>query len=222
MGFIGPLIDILQPCPTYNDINTNEWYKERIYKLEHYKRFAKSEDGISPRAFLGHAQMYYTGDEHDEYGHISEDSSNRTWIYEKRIKKLGQVDKYLKDDQKANIVGDADTVLLTWGSPKGAIIDAMEELKKDNIKIEMIQIRVFSPYPKELVVNSLKGKKRIIAVENNFNAQGAEVLSEQTGIMPTNYILKWNGRPMTRDEIVNSVKSILKDNTKKVILNGGK
>lgn len=28
------LIDILQPCPTYNDINTNEWYKERIFKLE--------------------------------------------------------------------------------------------------------------------------------------------------------------------------------------------
>ena len=28
------LIDILQPCPTYNDINTNEWYKERIYRLE--------------------------------------------------------------------------------------------------------------------------------------------------------------------------------------------
>ena len=27
------LVDILQPCPTYNDINTNEWYKERIYKL---------------------------------------------------------------------------------------------------------------------------------------------------------------------------------------------
>ncbi len=189
---------------------------------EHYKRFAKSEDGISPRAFLGHAQMYYTGDEHDEYGHISEDSSNRTWIYEKRIKKLGQVDKYLKDEQKANIVGDAENVLLTWGSPKGAIIDAIEELKKDNIQIEMVQVRVFSPYPKELVINSLKGKKRIIAVENNFNAQGAEVLTEQTGIMPTNYILKWNGRPMTRDEIVNSVKSILKDNTKRVILNGGK
>ncbi len=28
------LIDVLQPCPTYNDINTNEWYRERIYKLE--------------------------------------------------------------------------------------------------------------------------------------------------------------------------------------------
>jgi 2-oxoglutarate ferredoxin oxidoreductase subunit beta len=28
------LVDVLQPCPTYNDINTNEWYKERIYNLD--------------------------------------------------------------------------------------------------------------------------------------------------------------------------------------------
>jgi len=27
-------IDVLQPCPTYNDINTKEWYDKRIYKLE--------------------------------------------------------------------------------------------------------------------------------------------------------------------------------------------
>jgi 2-oxoglutarate ferredoxin oxidoreductase subunit beta len=27
------LIDILQPCVTYNKINTYDWYKERIYKL---------------------------------------------------------------------------------------------------------------------------------------------------------------------------------------------
>ena len=28
------VIDILQPCPTYNNINTMEWYKQRVYKLE--------------------------------------------------------------------------------------------------------------------------------------------------------------------------------------------
>jgi len=27
-------IDVLQPCPTYNDINTKEWYDKRIYKLD--------------------------------------------------------------------------------------------------------------------------------------------------------------------------------------------
>ncbi|MHB8561411.1 MAG: 2-oxoacid:ferredoxin oxidoreductase subunit beta, partial [Thermoplasmataceae archaeon] len=28
------VIDILQPCPTYNNINSMEWYKQRVYKLE--------------------------------------------------------------------------------------------------------------------------------------------------------------------------------------------
>jgi 2-oxoglutarate ferredoxin oxidoreductase subunit beta len=28
------MIDVLQPCPTYNDIHTKEWYEKRIYKLE--------------------------------------------------------------------------------------------------------------------------------------------------------------------------------------------
>jgi len=28
------VVDVLQPCPTYNDINTKEWYDKRVYKLE--------------------------------------------------------------------------------------------------------------------------------------------------------------------------------------------
>jgi 2-oxoglutarate ferredoxin oxidoreductase subunit beta len=28
------LIDVLQPCTTYNKVNTAEWYKQRVYKLE--------------------------------------------------------------------------------------------------------------------------------------------------------------------------------------------
>ncbi len=28
------VIDLLQPCPTYNDINTKEWYEERVYYLD--------------------------------------------------------------------------------------------------------------------------------------------------------------------------------------------
>ncbi len=189
---------------------------------ENYKRFEITPDGVSPRAFLGHAQMYYTGDEHDERGHIAEDPFNRTAMYEKRIKKLEQAENYLTEKQKANIIGAGSTVLLTWGSPKGAITDAMELLKDDGIDIEMIQVRVFSPYPSELLKKALAGKKQIVAVENNRNAQGAEIMTEQTGIMPTNYILKWNGRPMARDELAEAIKDVVRNNTKMVVLNGGK
>jgi 2-oxoglutarate ferredoxin oxidoreductase subunit alpha len=189
---------------------------------EQYRRFEITEDGISPRAFLGHAKIFYTGDEHNEYGHITEGSSNRTKMYEKRLKKMDIAAKSIADSEKINIVGSSENVLLTWGSPKGAILDAMDELKSKGIEIEMLQVRLFSPYPNELVARALAGKKRIIAVENNHNAQGAEVMKEQTGISPTNYILKWNGRPMSRDEIVYAVEEIVKRNAERVVLNGGK
>jgi len=189
---------------------------------ESYKRFEITDDGISPRAFLGHAQMYYTGDEHNEYGHITEASANRISMYEKRIKKLDVAAKFVNDEKKVNIVGNADTVLLTWGSPKGAILDAMDELKAAGMEIEMLQVRLFSPYPKELVSKALEGKKRIIAVENDYNAQGAEIMTENLAIKPTNYILKWNGRPIAKDEIIRAVSDIVKNNTKKVVLDGGK
>ncbi len=35
------LIDILQPCPSFNHKNTFQWYRERVYKLE-------NEDGYDP------------------------------------------------------------------------------------------------------------------------------------------------------------------------------
>jgi 2-oxoglutarate ferredoxin oxidoreductase subunit beta len=28
------LIDVLQPCPSFNKLNTQAWYRERVYKLE--------------------------------------------------------------------------------------------------------------------------------------------------------------------------------------------
>jgi 2-oxoglutarate ferredoxin oxidoreductase subunit beta len=34
------LVDILQPCPTYNNVMTNKWYEERIYYVE--------EEGYDP------------------------------------------------------------------------------------------------------------------------------------------------------------------------------
>ncbi len=33
------LIDVLQPCVTYNKINTAQWYQQRIYKLEDEKEY---------------------------------------------------------------------------------------------------------------------------------------------------------------------------------------
>ena len=41
------LVDVLQPCPTYNDINTNDWYRKRIYKLEDDPEVHKESETMS-------------------------------------------------------------------------------------------------------------------------------------------------------------------------------
>ncbi len=81
---------------------------------------------------------------------------------------------------------------------------------------------MFNPFPRNLVTKLLKGKSKIIDVENNYTAQAASVVASSTGgIQPTNYILKWNGRPMTRTEIKNAIKTIMEKDEKRVVLNGG-
>ncbi len=37
------LIDVLQPCVTYNHVNTKEWYRMRIYKVEDEKDYAPTD-----------------------------------------------------------------------------------------------------------------------------------------------------------------------------------
>ncbi|MEM4138304.1 MAG: 2-oxoacid:ferredoxin oxidoreductase subunit alpha [Sulfolobaceae archaeon] len=188
-----------------------------------YKRFKFVEDGISPRAVLGKAIVYYTGDEHNEDGFISEAPTNRLMIYEKRMKKLEVADREIPEELRVNIFGDIDSeiFILTWGSPKGALLDIYEELRKEGIKFGVLQIRMFSPFPKNIVKKVLSNKRMIIDIENNYMAQAGMLTKLFTGIEPTNYILKWNGRPIFRDELSNALKSVIINNEKKVILNGG-
>ncbi|HZT08995.1 MAG TPA: 2-oxoacid:ferredoxin oxidoreductase subunit beta [Chloroflexota bacterium] len=41
------LVDILQPCVTYNKINTYDWYKERVYKLDDEPGYDPSNYGAA-------------------------------------------------------------------------------------------------------------------------------------------------------------------------------
>lgn len=45
------LVDVLQPCVTYNKVNTYDWYKERIYKLDDEPSYDPSDyDAASDKA----------------------------------------------------------------------------------------------------------------------------------------------------------------------------
>lgn len=43
------MIDVLQPCPTYNDINTKEWFDARIYKMTDNDPIVKTTEETSQK-----------------------------------------------------------------------------------------------------------------------------------------------------------------------------
>lgn len=97
----------------------------------------------------------------------------------------------------------------------------MEELESEGIKPMLVQIRMFNPFPKNLMKKLLGDKEIIIDVEGNYFGQAGQVLKLNTGIEPTNYILKWNGRPMMRDEVKEGIKAVIQKGEKRVVLHGG-
>ena len=196
-------------------IDRGEVLTEKDLEGKEYRRFKITENGISPRVFLGtkNGVHWYTGDEHNELGHISEEPLNRRLMMEKRMKKLDLIDKEVPFEEKMNFYGDRDSenIVVSWGSPKGAIIESLNILKQEGLSCGFMQLRMLHPLPSANIKTMLAGKKRIIDVEDNYLGQLGGVIAEHTGITPTHHILKYTGRPMTTTEVYGAIKAVLTD-----------
>ncbi len=191
-----------------------------------FNRFQFTQSGISPRPPVGTrgGVYWHTGDEHDEHGHISEDPSIRDRMMEKRMGKVDLADKEIPLSDRANFFGpeDADITVLSWGSTKGAILDAIDWLKEDGISVNFLQLRLINPYPTEYVTKILSKAKRIVGIEMNYSAQLVGVTREKTCIPIERLVVKYNGRPMSSEEIYDALKTIHDGNApKKLVLKHG-
>ena len=182
-----------------------------------YKRFALSPDGISPRSKLGleNGVFWNTGDESDEYGHISEDPVNRIQMMDKRQTKIEQILSLIPKEDQAVAYGKLDICIISWGSPKGPILDAIEMHKKDGHEIGFIDIKLLHPFPTDYIKSMLKGSSIVIDIEANMTGQLASLIKENLLRDPDYYILKYTGRPMTCIEIFYSLKKILEKKAEK-------
>jgi 2-oxoglutarate ferredoxin oxidoreductase subunit alpha len=183
-----------------------------------YKRFALTEDGISPRSKLGleNGIFWNTGDESDEFGHISEDPVNRIQMMNKRSSKLELALKTIPKEDQAISFGISEFCVLSWGSTKGPILDAIDMLKKEGFDVGFIQLKLLQPFPTDNIKSLLKGTKIIIDIEANESGQLGSLLNEHLDKKVDYYILKYTGRPMTSTEIYDSLKKILQNKAEKI------
>ena len=127
------------------------------------------------------------------------------------MKKLELIDKEVPVDEKMNFYGDkeSENIVVSWGSPKGAIIESINMLKDEGLSLAFLQMRMLHPLPVEAVKRNLAGRKRIIDLEDNYTGQLGSVIREKTGINSNYRILKYTGRPVSTTEVHHALKAIL-------------
>ena len=188
-------------------------------KLKHFKRFELKENAaISPRPPLGteNGIFWNTGDEHDEEGHITEDPTARIKMMDKRMSKLDLILKEIQDEDKAlSYNGNSDIVITSWGSTKGAILDTLDELNKEGIKIKFVQVKLLNPFPQQLLEKMLNSAKTIINIEMNYSSQLAKLIKQNLQRDIDYEIVKYNGRPISCDELYRVIKGIVDNNIDK-------
>jgi 2-oxoglutarate ferredoxin oxidoreductase subunit alpha len=99
---------------------------------------------------------------------------------------------------------DGETLLVGWGSTRGAMLEAAEQLRAEGRSAGVVHFTDLWPFPSQAAVRALEGR-RLVMVEQNATGQLGRLLREQTGLKAAGRILKIDGRPFYPAEIVRGV-----------------
>lgn len=186
-------------------IERGKWLSpEDLDGMDEYKRFALTEDGISPRVIPGsHPKAVFltSSNEHREDGHISEDPKMVTAMANKRLGKL----KAIRDEMRPPLrhgPTDAELTLVTWGSTYGPALEAVNELNERGQSANLVHLVDLWPFPSQAVRETLAGAKRVVVAETNITGQLAHLLETEASIRVSERMLKYDGRPFTFEYIL--------------------
>ncbi|MBW2601469.1 MAG: 2-oxoacid:acceptor oxidoreductase subunit alpha, partial [Deltaproteobacteria bacterium] len=158
-------------------------------------RYELTDNGISPRLYPGQSQhlVVADSDEHDEKGHITEDlSETAVAMAQKRQRKFKSLQKEMKPPEVIAL-DEGETVFIGWGSSRQAIIEAVDLLKQDGVKLGMIHFTELWPLPDFAFPEG----KKYWSVECNATAQLARLLRSEYGLAFEGTISRYDGLPLT-------------------------
>ena len=176
-----------------------------------YKRFAHTDDGVSPRVIPGvdGGMHLAAGSEHNDAGVITENVKNRAKMMEKRMRKL---ESMRGDLPKGNIFGDpsAEVAIIGWGANRGPIVEAVDRLAAAGTKTRFLQMRTLWPFPEDEVRDFIKDAKHVFVVENNFTGQLDRLIRVVVGPLEQMHsVRKYNGRAFRPIEIIEPIERAL-------------
>ncbi|UCG38799.1 MAG: 2-oxoacid:acceptor oxidoreductase subunit alpha, partial [bacterium] len=168
-----------------------------------YRRYAFTEDGISPRGVPGFGEGLVVVDshEHTEEGHITEQIHMRNRMMEKR---MGKIQAMAADCVPPSLLGPDDyrVLVIGWGSNYHILAEAVGLLGREDMAVlHFSQLFPLPPGTEEL----LSRAERTIAVENNYAGQMARLLRTYTGFEVNHSIRKYDGRPFCSEDLAGRI-----------------
>ncbi|MCW1949115.1 MAG: 2-oxoacid:acceptor oxidoreductase subunit alpha [Candidatus Shapirobacteria bacterium] len=172
---------------------------------QNYARYKFTPNGISPLTIPGtpNGQFLANSYEHDELGFSTEDAQVSQKMFDKRMAKNKLA---IKLAPKANLFGNntAKTLIISWGSTKGPILEALKDLpNKDDFAF--LQIKTLWPINPD-IKNIINGFSNTVVIENNGTGQLVTLLKSQFDFNPTKIHLRNDGRPFFPEEIIKLLK----------------
>jgi 2-oxoglutarate ferredoxin oxidoreductase subunit alpha len=129
-------------------------------------------------------------------------------MMEKRMGKLVLAGREIPLERQVRLYGpaDADYTIIGWGSTKGSILDALDELNaRNDLTWNYLQIRLLRPFPTEAVAAAIRKAKRTVLVEGNYTCQLGNLIRETTGLSVDHEVPKFDGRPFSQEELVEAL-----------------
>lgn len=182
---------------------------EELAKLDVYKRYQFTDDGVSPRSIPsqegGLSQV--TGNEHNEFGLVSTDNTNRLRMMHKR---MGKMEHAKKDLPRGNNFGskNAKIGIIGFGSTYGAIMESLQQLSEKGVNVRFHQIRTIWPLLDDDIKAFLDQLETVFVIENNYQGQLAALIkSALENSDKIRSITKYDGSTFKPKEITNAVLS---------------
>lgn len=106
-------------------------------------------------------------------------------------------------------IKDADVVLVSMGSVLGTMRDAVDELREEGIKVGILKVRCFRPFPKDAVHDAIKEAQTVGVIEKDISLglegtlcseMRAAFCGEESPEI-SSFIMGLGGRDITIDDI---------------------
>jgi 2-oxoglutarate/2-oxoacid ferredoxin oxidoreductase subunit alpha len=156
------------------------------------------------RKLPGEAIVRASSYEHNDNGDTTESPE---WAIKRANQRLQRYEAIRKECQKLEMIKfhgkkNSKNLIISWGSPSGAIKDAIKGLD-----FKFLQVLYMKPMSNEIKKEMQKANK-IVLIEYNLTGQLGRLIREKTGIKIKNRILKYDGRPFRSDELKKQLKAI--------------